>query len=89
MSQLIPEAASLKTIQNTAVVMNLTDEQRLLLCDLGYYNEVMRGYLIRTLKAIGYADSVIDTALDQFEQALDGCNAEEARAIYRSYEKNK
>jgi len=49
----------------------------------------MRGYLIRTLKAIGYADSVIDTALDQFEQALDGCNAEEARAIYRSYEKNE
>ena len=86
-NNLNPNAASSETVQNMAVVMNLTDEQRLLLCDLGYYNEVMRGYLIRALEKVGYDDNALDRALDYLEAALDDYTAAEARDTYRQHRK--
>lgn len=86
-NSLNPNAASPKTVQDMALVMNLTDEQRLLLCDLGYYNEVMRGYVIRALEKVGYDDNTIDRALDYLEVALDDYTAAEARDTYQQHRK--
>lgn len=80
-----PNPASHEMVQDMAVAVGLTENQRLLLCDLGYFNEIMRGYLIRALEKIGYDGGVIDRALECFESALDECTAKEAQDIYRRY----
>ena len=86
-NNLNPNAASSETVQNMAVVMNLTNEQRLLLCDLGYYNEVIRGYVIRALEKVGYDDNTIDRVLDYLEVTFDDYTAVEARDTYQQHRK--
>lgn len=79
---LTPNAASPEYVQDMAKVMNLTPAQRLLCCDLGYFNEAIRGYLILAMQDSGFTPDQIDKALVGLERAFSDANAEEATQAY-------
>ena len=80
-----PIPATLEQVADTAKVMSLTEEQRYLLCDLGYYNEVIRGYLILAMQGAGFEGADIGKALNCLSGALDDCTAKEARQAYQKF----
>ena len=82
---LTPNAASPEYVQDMAKVMNLTTEQRFLLCDLGYYNDVIRGYLILAMQDSGFTPDQIEKALGGLERAFSDANAEEAKQAYLKF----
>lgn len=84
-NNLNPNAATTEEVKNMAAVMSLSREQRYLLCDLGYYNKVIKGYLIKTLEHIGYDDGVINKAILHLENTLDNYTAEEAEDKYCTF----
>lgn len=56
----------------------LTDEERYHICDMGYYNDVIRGYLIRAMKNASFPKEDRERALDGLRWALDDMTAAEA-----------
>ena len=82
---LTPNAASPEYVQDMAKVMNMTDDQRVLACDLGYYNEIIRGYLIRAMEFAGFDAKDIDRALSGLHDTFDCLSAAEARVVYQRY----
>lgn len=80
-----PTAASPELVQDMAKVMNMTEAQRLLLCDLGYYNEVIRGYLIRAMELAEFDTKDIERALNGLHDTFDCLSAAEARDVYRKH----
>lgn len=62
------------------------------LCDMGYYNDAMKGYLIaackiaRTLEpAVDLTDSQIKTLVKAMSWALDEKNKKEAEKMYKEF----
>lgn len=80
-----PVPATPEEVIDTAKVMSLTQKQRYLLCDLGYYNEVIRGYLILAMQDAGFEGADIGKALNCMSGALDDCTAKEARQAYQKF----
>ena len=56
----------------------LTEEERLHICDMGFYNNVIRGYLIRAMKEADFQEEEIERALSGLEWALESMTAAEA-----------
>ena len=56
----------------------LTEEERLHICDMGFYNNVIRGYLIRAMKEADFQEEEIERALSGLRWALDSMTAAEA-----------
>lgn len=56
----------------------LTNEERLHICDMGFYNDVIRGYLIRAMKEADFQEEEIERALSGLKWALDSMTAAEA-----------
>ena len=82
---LTPDAATPEYVQNMSKIMQLTEEQRFLLCDLGYYNEIIQGYLLSALGNAGFNQEDIDNALAGLYRAFDEITASEARKVYRNH----
>ena len=57
---------------------SLTAEERLHICDMGFYNDVIRGYLIRAMKEADFQEEEIERALSGLRWALDSMTAAEA-----------
>ena len=85
MDSLKKETPDTSASQDLLKVRTLSEEQRLLLCDLGVYNDVMKGYLIKTLEFVGYDDGVICQVLNCLERALDDNTAKEALEAYHRF----
>lgn len=66
----------------------LSQEDRFLICDLGFYNNVMKGYIIHALELFGSEDSEITMALGLFDRALDELSAAEAEKVCRDFYKH-
>ena len=56
----------------------LTEEERMHMCDMGFYNDVIRGYLIRAMKEADFQEEEIGRALSGLRWALDSMTAAEA-----------
>lgn len=41
----------------------LLDEERMHICDMGFYNDVIRGYLIKAMENVGFEKKEISRAL--------------------------
>ena len=82
---LTPEAASEKYVQDMAKAVSLTPEQKMMLCDLGYYNEVIHGYLILAMQDSGFDREEIERALSGLNGAFDDTSAAEAKEAYRKF----
>ncbi len=52
------------------------------LCDMGYYNDAMKGYLIAGMRNAGFSESDIRRAVLGMRSAHDELTSEEAERIY-------
>lgn len=62
----------------------LTDEERMHICDMGFYNDVIRGYLIKAMQESNFEDKEISRALRGLHRAFDDMDATRAEALYIS-----
>ena len=60
----------------------VSTELRYKLCDMGYYNDVMKGYMIVAMKNAGFSTSEIRKAILGMRAAMDEKTAEEAERVY-------
>lgn len=65
--------------------MDLTKEERYELCDMGYYNDVIRGYLIAAMQDADFSRKDINSVLGALRGVFDTTSAEEADAIWQKY----
>ena len=64
------------------LAMRVPKEVRYELCDMGYYNDAMKGYMIHGMRKMGFTESDIRKAILGMRVALDEKTAEEAERIY-------
>lgn len=57
-------------------------EVRYKLCDMGYYNDAMKGYMIAGMRRMGFSESEIRKAVLGMRSAQDELTAEEAERVY-------
>lgn len=57
-------------------------EVRVKLCDMGYYNDAMKGYLITGMRKMGFTEAEIRKAILGMRAAMDEKTAEEAERVY-------
>ena len=62
----------------------LTNEERMHICDMGFYNDVIRGYLIKAMENADFKDKEISRALRGLYHALDDMDATRAEKLYTS-----
>lgn len=62
--------------------VEVPEEVRYKLCDMGYYNDAMKGYLIKGMRNAGFSESEILKAVLGMRSALDELTAEEAERVY-------
>ena len=60
----------------------LTEEERMHICDMGFYNDVIRGYLIKAMENTGFEKKDISRALRGLHHAFDDMDAERAEQHY-------
>lgn len=54
------------------------------LCDMGYYNDAMKGYMIAGMRKMGFTESEIRRAVLGMRAAHDELTVEEAERVYRN-----
>lgn len=60
----------------------LTDEERMHICDMGFYNDVIRGYLIKAMQNADFEEKEISRALRGLHWAFDDVDATRAEKLY-------
>ena len=60
----------------------LTDAERMHICDMGFYNDVIRGYLIKAMQNADFEGKEISRALRGLHWAFDDMDATRAEQIY-------
>jgi hypothetical protein len=66
-----------------AAAVAVPEEVRYKLCDMGYYNDAMKGYMIEGMRIMGFSESEIRRAVLGMRKAMDEKSAEEAEEVYR------
>lgn len=61
----------------------LTHEERMGICDMGFYNDVIKGYLIAAMQNEGFSSDDIKRASKGLRRAFDEITAGEAAEIYK------
>lgn len=64
------------------VANGIPRDVKMLICDMGYYNDVMKGYMIAGMKKMGFSESEIRKAVLGMRAAMDEKTAEEAEKVY-------
>lgn len=79
--------------QQTAEIMNmvkkvdaLSQEELMFIFGRGYYNDVIRGYLIDAMQRAGLDHDTICTAVNALYASFDTMTAEEALKKYQRFE---
>ena len=60
----------------------LTEEERMHICDMGFYNDVIRGYLIKAMENADFEKKEISRALRGLHHAFDDMDATRAEQLY-------
>ena len=60
----------------------LTEEERMHICNMGFYNDVIRGYLIKAMENADFQDKEISRALRGLHHAFDDMDAARAEQHY-------
>lgn len=66
-----------------SMALGVQREVRYKLCDMGYYNDAMKGYMIAGMRRMGFAESEIRKAVLGMRAAHDELTAEEAEKVYQ------
>lgn len=64
------------------VASSIPRDVRYRLCDMGYYNDAMKGYMIAGMRKMGFSESEIRKAVLGMRSAMDELTAEEAEKVY-------
>lgn len=81
------QAAIKKDAELRRKAQSLTEEERFYLCDAGYYNDTIRGYLILAMKEAGFNRADIQKALSGLHWVMDITSAQEAAQVqYQSHQ---
>lgn len=64
------------------VASSIPRDVRYKLCDMGYYNDAMKGYMIAGMRKMGFSESEIRKAVLGMRSAMDELTAEEAEKVY-------
>jgi hypothetical protein len=65
-----------------AAAVAVPKEVRYKLCDMGYYNDAMKGYLIAGMRLQGFSEADVRKAVLGMRKAMGEKTAEEAERIY-------
>lgn len=68
-----------------AIAHNLTNEERLHICDMGFYNTVISGYLIKAMENSSFGKADIARCLEGLRWAFDQITAAEADQKYQNF----
>lgn len=71
-----------------AAATAVPEEVRYMLCDMGYYNDAMKGYMIAGMRVMGFSDADIRKAVLGMRRAMDEKTAVEAEKVYRDERSN-
>ena len=63
----------------------MNEAERMNLMDMGYYNECIKGYLVRAMQVAEFDREDIKKALNGMKYALDEITANEAAEEYRKF----
>lgn len=66
-----------------AAAVAVPEEVRYKLCDMGYYNDAMKGYMIAGMRVMGFSESEIRRAVLGMRKAMGEKTAVEAEKVYR------
>ena len=76
------EAARAKHRQMDEKAFSLTEEERMHICDMGFYNDVIRGYLIKAMQNADFEKKDVSRALRGLHHAFDDMDAMRAEQLY-------
>lgn len=60
----------------------LSEEERMHICDMGFYNDVIRGYLMKAMQEANFEEKEISRALRGLHHAFDDMDATRAEQLY-------
>ena len=60
----------------------LAEEERMHICDMGFYNDVIRGYLVKAMQNADFEEKEISRALRGLHHAFDDMDATRAEKLY-------
>lgn len=65
----------------------MTKDERMHICDMGFYNDVIRGYLVQAMKFAdaNFTKADIESAPRGLNEAFDTTSAAEAETIYMKF----
>lgn len=66
-------------------MMILTEAQRHAICDMGYFNTTIYGYMVEALEIAGFSREDIRKAIGGMRMALDETTAAEAEEVFRTF----
>lgn len=75
------EAALKEALRLEAKIMSMTPEERLTVCDMGYLNDSIRGYMILAMRDAGCSEKEICKAAECLHYIFDEVNAAEAAKV--------
>lgn len=75
------QAAIKKESSMQRKAQSLTEEERFFLCDAGYYNDTIRGYLILAMQEAEFTEADIQKALSGLHWVMDSTSAQEAAQV--------
>lgn len=71
-----------KELELQSAAREVSPEVRYKLCDMGYYNDAMKGYMIAGMRKMGFTETEIRKAILGMRAAMDEKTAEEAEKVY-------
>lgn len=77
-----------RELEIRAAAVAVPEEVRYMLCDMGYYNDAMKGYMIAGMRIMGFSEADIRKAVLGMRKAMDEKTAEEAEKVYRDERSN-
>ena len=75
------EAALQEALRLEAKIMSMTPEERLTVCDMGYLNDSIRGYMVLAMRDAGCSEKEICKAAERLHYIFDEVNAAEAAKV--------
>ena len=75
------EAALQEALRLESKIMSMTPEERLTVCDMGYLNDSIRGYMILAMRDAGCSEKEICQAAECLHYIFDEVNAAEAAKV--------
>ena len=75
------EAALQEALRLETKIMSMTPEERLTVCDMGYLNDSIRGYMVLAMRDAGCSEKEICKAAECLHYIFDEVNAAEAAKV--------